>query len=94
MKAFITLCQKIWATKQWPHEWTRSLDVILPNKGYVRQCQSYQHDQLPEWLKVIGSNFYLAAVILAEEQAGRRTMEQIFNSQIKKAPSSWQRSVP
>ena len=37
-----SLCQKIWETKTWPDEWTRSLIIPLPKKGNPRKCQNYR----------------------------------------------------
>ena len=34
--------QKIWATKEWPKEWTQSLAIPLPKKGNLKQCQNYR----------------------------------------------------
>ena len=31
--AFMIICQKIWETKTWPKEWTKSLKITIPKKG-------------------------------------------------------------
>ena len=41
-KALTALCQKIWESKEWRKEWTRSLELPLPKKGNLRQCQNYR----------------------------------------------------
>lgn len=86
------LCQKIWATKQWPAIWTKSLIIPLPKKGNLRQCQNYRTISLichtsKIMLRVILNRLKKEAEEhLAEEQAGfragRSTVEQIFNCHI------------
>ena len=79
-----SLFQKIWVTKTWPDEWTRSLIIPLPKKGNPRKCQNYRTISL-----IAHSSKVMLKIILnrlkneAEEQAGfrpgRSTVEQIFN---------------
>ena len=86
------LCQKIWETKQWPDQWTRSLIVPLPKKGNLRQCGNYRTISLISHTSKIMLRVILnrlkkeAEEYLAEEQAGfrpgRSTVEQIFNCHI------------
>ena len=91
--ALITsLCQKIWETKTWPDEWTRSLVIPLPKKGNPRKCQNYRTISLIShsskvMLKIILNRLKNEAEEhLAEGQAGfrpgRSTVEQIFNCRI------------
>ena len=50
--ALITsLCQKVWETKTWPDEWTRSLVIPLPKKGNPRKCQKLQENKFNQPLK-------------------------------------------
>ena len=87
-----TLCQKIWDTKEWPKEWTKSLIIPLPKKGNLRMCQNYRTISLISHaskvlLRVILNRLKSEAEEhLAEEQAGfragRSTVEQIFNCRI------------
>mgnify|MGYP006273469667 CR=1 FL=1 len=87
-----SLCQKIWATKQWPVEWTQSLIIPLPKKGNLRQCQNYRTISLISHTSKIMLRVILnrlkkeAEEHLAEEQAGfragRSTVEQIFSCRI------------
>ena len=82
-----SLCQKIWETKTWPDEWTRSLIILLPRKGNPQKCQNYRTISL-----IAHSSKVMLKIILnrlkneAEEQAGfrpgRSTVEQIFNCRI------------
>ena len=87
-----TICQKVWETKQWPEEWTRSLIIPLPKKGNTRLCQNHRTISLIShtskiMLRVILNRLKTQAEEhLAEEQAGfragRSTVEQIFNCRI------------
>lgn len=91
-KALTTLCQKIWNSKVWPKEWTRSLVIPLPKKGNLRQCQNYRTISLIShpskvMLRIILNRLKsYAEELLSEEQAGfrpgRSTVEQIFNCRI------------
>ena len=87
-----SMCQKIWETKQWPEEWTRSLIIPLPKKGNLRLCQNYRTISLISHTSKIMLRVVLnrlkkeAEEHLADEQAGfragRSTVEQIFNCRI------------
>ena len=33
-----SICQQIWKTQQWPHDWKRSVFIPVPKKGNVKQC--------------------------------------------------------
>ena len=91
-KALATLCQKIWNSKVWPKEWTRSLVIPLPKKGNLRQCQNYRTISLIShpskvMLRIILNRLKnIAEELLSEEQAGfrpgRSTVEQIFNCRV------------
>ena len=38
MKVLHSICQQIWKTQQWPHDWKRSVFIPIPKKGNVKQC--------------------------------------------------------
>ena len=88
----MTICNKIWQTREWPILWTQSLVITLPKKGNLQQCQNYQTISLIShpskvMLKIILNRLKpQAEKIIAEEQAGfragRSTTEQIFNLRI------------
>ena len=40
--AFMIMCQKIWETKTWPDEWTKSLIIAIPKKGNLHCCRNYR----------------------------------------------------
>ena len=101
-----SLCQKIWETKTWPDEWTRSLVIPLPRKGNPRKCQNYTTISLIShsskvMLKIILNRLKNEAEgHLAEEQAGFRpgrcTVEQIVNCRIlmEKHLQHWKEVFP
>ena len=39
-KIFLKLCNRIWSTKEWPDDWTKSLLITLPKKGDTRECKN------------------------------------------------------
>uniref|UniRef100_A0A3B1JXQ2 ribonuclease H n=1 Tax=Astyanax mexicanus TaxID=7994 RepID=A0A3B1JXQ2_ASTMX len=87
-----SMCQKIWESKEWPEEWTKSLIILLPKKGNPRHCQNHRTISLIShpskvMLRVILDRLTSQAEeILAEEQAGfrkgRSTVEQVFNCRV------------
>ena len=34
-------CQQIWKTQQWPQDWKRSVFILVPKKGNVKECSNY-----------------------------------------------------
>ena len=36
-----SICQQIWKTQQWPHNWKRSVFTPIPKKGNAKQCSNY-----------------------------------------------------
>ena len=66
------------------NSWTQTIVITLLKKGNLQQCQSYQIIGLifhpsKVMLKIILNRFKPQAEIIAEEQAGSSTTEQIFN---------------
>ena len=35
------ICQQIWKTQQWPHNWKRSVFIPIPRKGNAKECLNY-----------------------------------------------------
>jgi len=33
VKVLNSICQQIWKTQQWPHDWKRSVFIPIPKKG-------------------------------------------------------------
>ena len=36
-----SICQQIWKTQQWPHDWKRSVFIPTPKKGNAKECSKY-----------------------------------------------------
>ena len=36
-----SICQQIWKTQQWPHDWKRSVFIPIPKKGNAKECSKY-----------------------------------------------------
>ena len=41
VKVLHSICQQIWKTQQWPQDWKRSVFILIPKKGNVRECSNY-----------------------------------------------------
>ena len=35
------ICQQIWKTQQWPHNWKRSVFIPIPREGNAKECSNY-----------------------------------------------------
>ena len=40
-KVLHSVCQPIWKTLQWPHDWKRSIFIPIPKKGNAKECSNY-----------------------------------------------------
>ena len=40
-KVLHSVCQQIWKTQQWPQDWKRSVFILIPKKGKVKDCSNY-----------------------------------------------------
>ena len=36
-----SICQQIWKTQQWPHDWKSSVSIPIPKKGNDKECSNY-----------------------------------------------------
>ena len=41
LKVLHSICQQIWKTQQWPQDWKRSVFILIPKKGNVKECSNY-----------------------------------------------------
>ena len=41
LKVLHSICQQIWKTQQWPHDWKNFIFIPIPKKGNVKQCSNY-----------------------------------------------------
>ena len=79
----------IWKTQQWPHDWKRSVFILIPKKGNPKECSNYRTVALIShaskvMLKILQARLqqYMNHK-LPDAQAGfrkgRRTRDQIAN---------------
>ena len=40
VKVLHSICQQIWKTQQWPHDWKRSVFIPIPKKGNAKECSN------------------------------------------------------
>ena len=40
VKVLHSICQQIWKTQQWPHDWKRSVFIPIPKKGNAKNVQT------------------------------------------------------
>ena len=41
VKVLHSICQQIWETHLWPQDWKRSVFILIPKKGNVKDCSNY-----------------------------------------------------
>ena len=41
MKVLHSICQQIWKTQQWPHDWKRSVFIPILKKSNPKECSNY-----------------------------------------------------
>ena len=41
VKVLHSICQQIWKTQQWPHDWKRSVFIPIAKKGNAKECSNY-----------------------------------------------------
>ena len=41
VKVLHSICQQIWKTQQWPHDWKRSVFIPIPKKLNAKECSNY-----------------------------------------------------
>ena len=44
--AFMTICEEIWQTGEWPTPWTQSLVITLPKKGNLQSYAEEHTEQI------------------------------------------------
>ena len=42
VKVLHSICQQIWRTQQWPHDWKRSVFILILKKGNAKECSNYR----------------------------------------------------
>ena len=41
VKVLHSICQIIWKTQQWPHDWKRSVFIPIPKQDNAQECSNY-----------------------------------------------------
>ena len=89
VKVLHSICQQIWKTQQWPHDWKGQFSFLIPKKGNAQECSDYCTIALIShagkvMLKILQARLqqYMNCE-LADVQAGfrkgRRIRDQIVN---------------
>ena len=42
VKVLHSICQQIWKTQQWPHDWKRLVFIPIPKKANAKECSNYR----------------------------------------------------
>ena len=42
VKVLHSICQQIWKTYQWPHNWKRSVFIPIPKKSNAKECSDFR----------------------------------------------------
>ena len=40
LRVLHSICQQIWKTEPWPHNWKRSVFIPIPRKGNAKECSN------------------------------------------------------
>ena len=97
VKVLHSICQQIWKTQQWPHDWKKSVFISIPKKDNAKEYSNYHTIALIShaskvMLKILqaGLQQYVNCElpdVQADFRKGRGTRDQIANIHwiIKKA---------
>ena len=89
VKMLHSICQHIWKTKQWPHDWKRLVVIPILNKCNAKECSNYRTIPLIShaskvMLKILQARFqqYMnreLSDVPAGFRKGKGTRDQIAN---------------
>ena len=84
-----SICQQIWKTQQWPHDWKRSVFIPIPKKGNPKECSNYRTIALISYTSKVMLKILQARLqqyvncelpdVQAGFRKGRRPRDQIAN---------------
>ena len=82
-----SICQQIWKTQQWPHDWKRSVFIPIPKKGNAKNAQTtaqLHSSHTPVMFKILQARLqqYVNRElpdVQAGFRKGRGTRDQIAN---------------
>ena len=85
VKVLHSVCQHIWKTQQWPHDWKMSVFIPVPKKGNAKECSNsrtiaFISHASKVMLKILQVRFqHYVNCELSDVQAGFRSRDQIAN---------------
>ena len=89
VKVLHSKCQQICTTQQWPQDWKKSVFILIPKKGNVKECSNYRTIALishasEEMLKILQARLqqyvnHELPDVQAGFRKGRETRVQIAN---------------
>ena len=89
MEVLHSICQQLWKTQQWPHDWKRLVFIPIPKKGNAKECSNYHTIALishtsKEMLKILQARLqqyvnHELPDVQAGFRKGRGTRDQIAN---------------
>ena len=89
VKVLHSICQQIWKTQQWPHDWKRSVLIPILKKSNAKECSNYRTIALTShtskvMLKILQARLqqYVNCKFRDVQpgfRKGRRTRDQIAN---------------
>ena len=44
VKVLYSICQQIWKTQQWPHDWKRSVFILMTKKDNAKEFSNYPYN--------------------------------------------------
>ena len=84
-----SICQQIWKSQQWPHDWKMSVFIPIPKKGNAKECSNYRTIALISHTSKVMLKILQARVqqyvncerlgVQAGFRKGRGTRDQIVN---------------
>ena len=83
IKVLHSLCQQIWKTQQWPQDWKRSVLILIPKRGHIKECANHLTVALIShaskvMLKILGARLHhYANQELPNVQAGLEKEEEL-----------------
>ena len=80
IKVFHSICQQIWKTQQWPHDWKRSVFIPIPKKGNAKECSNYRTIAL-----FSHTSYIMFRVLQARLQQYVKMNFQMFKMDLEKA---------
>ena len=74
VKVLHSICQQIWKTQQWPQDCKRSVFILFPNKGDVKECSNCHTIAL-----ISHASKVMLKILQARLQQYRGTGDQTFD---------------